>query len=432
MALPRMVFADERGRIFDHPTLTMCGTDGAGVPRPVSEEELIPLPEGSDVFLLPGRAPVGCHPESGESVIYQNFRRKPVVAVAAFMAPAYTQILRPAYVTQADAPPLPIYAYTSLGFRDGRFWVAGLRVDPDPRQDPYRFDLDEIHNRVAARMAELGSNRVVGQLQRCAVEYGCRAAQNYFLDRWEAPLPVSIACNAQCVGCISLQPDGLFKASHDRLKTAPTPDEVAVVALGHIARVPQAVVSFGQGCEGEPLLMGDLLVDSIRVIRAQTAAGTINLNTNGSRPDVVSRMCSAGLDSIRVSMNSPRPELYRPYYNPRGYTYQDVVQSLRVVRDAGGWKSINLFVFPGVTDTEAELAALTELIADVDLDMIQLRNLNIDPEVYAAVLPKGAVEPGMGTDRLMSALKSTFPHLRFGYFNPAKEVYQKWREEDGR
>lgn len=78
------------------------------------------------------------------------------------------------------------------------------------------------------------------------------------------------------------------------------------------------------------------------------------------------------------------------------------------------------------------MAALTELIADVDLDMIQLRNLNIDPEVYAAVLPKGAVEPGMGTDRLMSALKSTFPHLRFGYFNPAKEVYQKWREEDGR
>ncbi|NUN13301.1 MAG: radical SAM protein [Myxococcales bacterium] len=432
MALPRMVFADERGRIFDHPTLAMCGSDGAGIPRPVSEDEIIPLPQGSDVFLLPGRAPIGCDPESGESVIYQTYRRKPVVAVAAFMAPAYTQILRPAYVTQNDAPPLPIYAYTSMGFRDGQFWVAGLRVDPDPRQDPYRFDRDDISNRVAARMVELGTNRVVGQLQRCALEYGCRAAQNYFLDRWEAPLPVSVACNAQCVGCISLQPDGLFKASHDRLKIAPKPDEVAVVALGHIARVPQAVVSFGQGCEGEPLLMGDLLVDSTRLIRSQTVEGTINLNTNGSRPDVVSRLCAAGLDSIRVSMNSPRPELYQPYYNPRGYTYRDVVQSLRVVRDAGGWKSINLFVFPGVTDTDAELDSLSDLISDVDLDMIQLRNLNIDPEVYASILPKGTVQAGMGMDRFMSALKSRFPHLRFGYFNPAKEVYHTWRVEDGR
>ena len=425
---PHMVFCDAKGRIYDHPELLMAGDDGGG-PRPVEEHELIELPRGSDVFTLPGRAPVGIDPHSGEAVTFSTLRKRPVDGVAAFMAPAYTQLLRPVFEPREGAPALPLYAYTSLGFRRGRFYVAGLRVDADKRQDPYRFDLAEIERRVQARNAVEGDNRVVAQLNRCALEYGCRAAQNYFLDRWEAPLPISVACNAQCVGCISLQPDGEFKASHDRLRTAPTPREVADVALGHIRRVKKAVVSYGQGCEGEPTLMKELIVEATRLIREETAEGTVNLNTNGSLPDVVERMCRAGLDSIRVSMNSPREALYRSYYNPRTYGLPDVLESLRVVGRSGGWKGLNLLVFPGVTDTAEELDALSGLIEDVDLDMIQLRNLNIDPIKYAEVLPPGTIRRGMGMGTLMKELSTRFPRLRFGYFNPAKEDYRSWRAE---
>ena len=171
-------------------------------------------------------------------------------------------------------------------------------------------DRDVIEKNVGETLKTYPDNRVISQLERCALEYGCRAAQNFFLSRWEAPLPVSIACNAQCVGCISLQPDGEFTASHDRLKTPPTAEEVFQVAMKHIQVVDQAVVSFGQGCEGEPLLMGDLLIESTRMIRQATPNGTINLNSNGSRPEIVREMIGAGLDSIRVSMNSPREALY--------------------------------------------------------------------------------------------------------------------------
>jgi molybdenum cofactor biosynthesis enzyme MoaA len=421
-----MVFCDASGRIYDHPTLLMAGDDGGG-PSAVDPASLIELPRGSDVFTLPGRAPVGIDPETGEAVTFDRWRGRPVDGVAAFMAPAYTQSHRPAYHTRDSAPPLSLYAYTSIGFRRGRFVVAGLRVDRDKRQDPYRFDIAAIERGVKERNAELPGNRVVSQLNRCALEYGCRAAQNYFLDRWEAPLPISVACNAQCVGCISLQPDGEFKASHDRLRIAPLPHEVADLALGHIRKVEKAVVSYGQGCEGEPTLMKDLIVEATRLIRAATSEGTVNLNTNGSRPDVVAHMCEAGLDSIRVSMNSPRPALYEPYYNPRGYGFEDCVGSLRAVKRSGGFASINLFVFPGVTDTEDELAALSALIEDVDLDMIQLRNLNIDPEKYRQILPAGTVRRGMGIRRAMDTLTERHPHLRFGYFNPAKEDYRTWR-----
>jgi pyruvate-formate lyase-activating enzyme len=200
---------------------------------------------------------------------------------------------------------------------------------------------------------------------------------------------VSIACNAQCVGCISLQPDGAFRASHDRLNIAPTPREVADAALAHFARVPRGVVSFGQGCEGEPTLFGPILVEATRRIRAAGARGTINLNSNASRPDVVRALCDAGLDAMRASLNSPRPKVYAAYYNPRGYSFADVEESIGVVVRAGGHASINLLCFPGVTDTDAELEALCGLIERTGLHRIQLRNLNLDPELYRRALPRG-------------------------------------------
>ena len=59
--------------------------------------------------------------------------------------------------------------------------------------------------------------------------------------------------------------------------------------------------------------------------------------------------------------------------------------------------------------------------------MIQMRNLNIDPELYRQQLPMGSMREGMGLGRFMDRLAARHPDLRFGYFNPAKEVYQAWR-----
>jgi pyruvate-formate lyase-activating enzyme len=220
------------------------------------------------------------------------------------------------------------------------------------------------------------------------------------------------------VGCISLQPDGQFRASHDRLAIPPTAKEIADVALSHLARVPSGVVSFGQGCEGEPLLFGKTLVQAVARIRAQHARGTVNLNSNASKPDVVRELVAAGLDAIRASMNSPRPAVYTAYYQPRGYDVRDVIESIGVVTRAGGHASINLLCFPGVTDTEPELEALSDLVVGTGLQLIQLRNLNIDPELYRASLPRGVVQHGRGMRWLRDQLARRFPRLRFGYFNP--------------
>ncbi len=408
--VPRMVYANERGEIFDDPDTRMAGAEGDLFVE-VDPAHLIPLPPGSDLLVLPGRHPVGFH--RGLNVFQDR------VAVAAFLAPAYTRYLGPAFTRDEDAPLLPLYAYTAVGWKDGRFWVPAVRVDQDVRQDPEGFDPDELLRRVQERLAGPdGDNRLVQHLADCALERQCPAAKNYFLGRWEAPLPTSPRCNARCIGCISAQP-GDRTQTFGRIPFEPTPEEIAGVAVPHLEHAPSPVVSFGQGCEGEPLVVAPLLEEAIRVIRSRTSKGVVNLNTNGSRPDWVARLCHAGLQAIRVSLPAALPEIYDIYTKPSGFTYQDVVRSLEVAHDAGVFTSINYFVFPGVSDREAEVDALLELCRRGVVDLIQLRNLNIDPDLYLSEL--GDVdrfgEP-IGVPALISRLSEEVPWVRHGYFNP--------------
>jgi len=132
-------------------------------------------------------------------------------------------------------------------------------------------------------------------------------------------------------------------------------------------------------------------------------------------------LCEAGLNSIRVSTNSARKEIYMPYYRPNNYEFEDIVESLKIVNSYSGWTSINYFVFPGMTDSEEEYEALRKLIIDTDLNMIQWRNFNIDPDWYMGKI--GAYETGdlLGIKQLQELIHEEFPNVKFGYFNPPME-----------
>ncbi len=215
-----------------------------------------------------------------------------------------------------------------------------------------------------------------------------------------------------------MQEEGGPPATQDRINFTPTEKEIAEVAIMHLKRVKRGVASFGQGCEGEPLTNAPLLADSIRKIRSRCKTGTINLNSNASLPQGVQELIEAGLDSIRISINSVRKEYYQPYYRPKGYRYEDVLESWRLAKEAGIHVSLNLFVMPGLTDSRAEVQRLSELIGHYGLDLIQLRNHNIDPDWYLERIGFQDDPRCMGIKGMMKYLNKRFPNLKFGYFNP--------------
>ncbi len=419
---PALLFAGGNGEILDYPGLHMAGSACGRFTLPRAED-LIELPEGSELFVLPGRLPVGIDPADGEPALLERdpYENTPINAVAAFMAPAHTAILSAAYQSMEDAPLLPLFAYSAVGWHDDRFWVAAFRCDPDPRQDAARFNQQAVNRATRALLKKNPTNRLIQHLGKCCLTYGCPAARNYFLGRWEAPLPTSPVCNASCVGCISLQPSGCCPATQDRIRFVPTPAEIAEVAVPHLQKAARAIVSFGQGCEGEPLMQADTLERAIRLIRSASNRGTVNLNTNGSLPGAVDKLIRAGLDSIRVSLNSARPDCHERYYRPKGFSLDDVKHSIRLMKAAGRHASLNYFVLPGFSDDPDEFAALCDLIEDCGPDLIQLRNLNMDPELYLKTVrrPGETANIPMGIRAWHAELSRRFPRLCFGYFNPS-------------
>jgi pyruvate-formate lyase-activating enzyme len=416
--IPSLVFTNSRGEILDHPGLQMAGSS-CGKISSIRREDLIELPEGSELFVLPGRLPVGIDPVTGNTSVLSSepFSKGTPQAVAAFMSPAHTAIFTAAYKSTADAPLLPLFSYTAVGWYKEKFWVTGFRCDPDNRQDANQFDQKKINTRTKKILKKNPSNRLIQHLGKCCLTYGCPAARNYFLGRWEAPLPTSPSCNASCIGCISLQPSGCCPATQDRINFVPKPSEIAEMATPHLRTAPRPIVSFGQGCEGEPLLQAATLEKAIRLIRLETDRGTINLNTNAGMPEAVDRLIDAGLDSIRVSINSARPGFHEKYYRPKGFSLEDVKQSIALMKKAGRHVSLNYFILPGFTDDPEEFDALCRLIEQYRPDLIQLRNLNMDPEWYCRTIGHQPSSP-MGILFWHQQLKELFPALRFGYFNP--------------
>ena len=423
---PYILYSDGEGNIFEDRSLFACGRSGWDA-LPVDETDWILLPEGGSLYELPGRRGIGIDVETGDMRLCEKGW-----AVAAFIPPAHTGIYLAAYETSHNAPTLPLFCYTAAGWFDDKFYVPAVRIEQDIRQEARGYHTSDIEKGSENLLRAFPHNRLVKHLmENCCNTYHCPAARNLSLGRWECPVPVSPACNANCIGCISFQPqEETIHSTQDRLTFRPMPEEIVEFTVPHLQTAPFPIVSFGQGCEGEPLLMWETIREAIIEIRKHTDRGSININTNGSKPASVKALVDAGLNSIRVSTNSARKHIYEAYYRPNNYVFEDIVESLRVVKTSGGWTSINYFVFPGMTDSEEEYEALRKLIIDTELDMIQWRNFNIDPDWYLGKI--GVTETGdaIGVKNMMELLREEFPHLKFGYFNPPIERIRGEFEKD--
>ncbi|MFC1668806.1 radical SAM protein [Spirochaetota bacterium] len=415
-----MAYSDEDGNVFDYPGITPAFRSGNRFVR-VDEKDLISLPYGSYLFSLPQRYPVFFNKDDENfNHIEMSPEKKEICAVSSFLASAYLRTYLPAYINKDKSPMLPLWAYAGLVIRDGNFFVPAVRIDDDPRSDPEIHENDdELKSAIKNTRGLHKDNRLVGQLEKCSTEYNCLCARNFFLSRYEAPIPTTPSCNAGCIGCLSRQDDGSpVEPSQMRLDFKPTPEEISRVILHHIESTDNAVVSFGQGCEGEPLLRARDLAESINIVRKKTSKGTINLNTNASLPDSVKLMIDAGLDSIRVSMNSPTEQYYNRFYNPGNYSLNDVKKSLERALKSGIFVSLNLFFFPGFTDMESEVDALFKLLNDFPVDMIQTRNLNIDPDYYLRMM-EFQDSSTIGIVNLLELIREKHGEIRLGYYNPS-------------
>jgi pyruvate-formate lyase-activating enzyme len=405
-----LVYADEQGNVYDHPKLHGIARSGNDLVE-LLEDELIPLPAGATLVGLPNTRAVGIDPRTGEMTALPSGHQ----AVGALLPQGFTRLYVPGYLKQDKSQLFPLFGYTAVVWHKGGFHVAADPTDDPEPWNPENCDRRELELQVERLLQAYPDNELYRHLSHCALEYQCLTASNTFLQRLEGAVPVSYACNAGCFGCISEQPDDSgFPAPQTRLKFKPKVEELVEIMLEHL-RTPEAIISFGQGCEGEPSTQAKLIIEAIKRVRAQTSNGYININTNGGLTDHLRAITDAGLDLMRVSTISALDEHYNAYYRPRGYSLANVEKTLRYAASKGVYTSINYLVFPGVTDREEEIEAMIGFARRTGLRLIQMRNLNIDPDAYLNLIPeaKGDI---YGMKTLLEIFRQELPDVVIGSY----------------
>ena len=411
------VYADAAGRIYEHPHLSMLARSGSGWIEPL-EEEMMPLPEGASLVSIPGFFPIGMKPGGNPSVLQEDLYGCPgkVQAIAALMPQGFTRTLLPACISENHSV-MPLMGYTAVGFKDGQFWIAATQSDEHYKWHPKFYNQDDLPERVEAMLQRFPDNQIVQQIGHCSLEYNCFTAQNIFYQRWEGGIPTFRQCNANCIGCISESHVPVDSPQH-RLERVPSVDEVAELGCFHLEHAEEGIISFGQGCEGDPSLNAVRLAPAIEKIRRQTPRGTINLNSNAGYTKGLVQMIDAGLDAMRVTMFSACENSYNHYHNPVNYTLQDVFNTIDYAKKNGVRVSVNALIFPGFTDRESEITAWFDFVEKHHIDLFQLRNLNMDPDLLLPGLPE---EEGMGMLTLLDALKQNTVGMELGsYTHPVR------------
>lgn len=410
---PKLLVADAQGNIYEEPELLMICRRGRelGLPRP---DELTLLPEDGQLFFLPGRRAVGLEQESGELEELDD------LAVSAFALPGYIATSHPAFQAAENAPELPDLSYGAAGFANGRIYVCAKKIDDDLRENFNAVSAKKLRKSALDLSERFAKNRLIQYvIHKSALEDSLPAAKNFCLGRYEVAVPISAEATAP--GCKTPMGSKAAKNSgpaQNVFNFTPTAAEVLELLRCHEERAEQAIYSFGEGYAGEPLEESALLLEVIREFRASGGKGTINLCSNGCKPEQVGALGEAGLSSLVVPLNSVRPQSYVSCHNPSGYNFDDVKNSLGSAKKSGVHVALRLLYFPGFSDTELEAQALVELVQEFRVDMLQLHNLSIDPDSYMELMQDIDTGPVLGFTNFKKRVTRSCPGLKVAYFNP--------------
>jgi len=408
------LYANDKGELLDNPEYSMLGRSGNDWVVP-EEKEMILLPKGSSIIMILEHIPVGL--DSKDKLAY--FEKDPCCSnksaypVAALLPQGFTRTLLPACARITKKKDLPLFGYAAVGFKNGKIYVAATQSDEHRKWHPVYYNTERLPAKINKMLSKYPQNRILRQLANCSLEYSCFTAQNIFYQRWEGGIPTMPSCNANCIGCLSeshLEVD----SPQSRLTFQPDVEEIVDVGVQHLSSASEGIISFGQGCEGEPSLNAPVLSASIKEIRNRTDQGTINMNTNAGYTSGIKQMCDAGLNSIRVTIFSLDETNYNNYHRPKNYTIANVKESVRYALDKGVKVSLNLLVFPGFSDREGEIEALAHFLEENPINMIQLRNLNIDPDYLASNFKGKGMALGITT--MIEFLQHHFPQIKIGSY----------------
>jgi hypothetical protein len=131
MSHPYLVYCTPGGEICEEPRLKALAFGN----RLLTPADLIPLPEGVTLSMMPDRLAVGVKP-SGQRQLIEQSRGW---AAAALLPIGYTRTHLPDYEKVPGTEPLPFFGYSAVAGMHGRLYVAAIQTDDPHKWHPHAF-----------------------------------------------------------------------------------------------------------------------------------------------------------------------------------------------------------------------------------------------------------------------------------------------------
>ena len=134
--------------------------------RPLGAIELMPLPDGVTLAMMPDRLAVG-QKRNGEQQVLPKSRGW---AAAALLPIGYTRTQLPAYEKVPGTEPLPFFGYSAVAGMHGRLYVAAIKTDDPRKWHPRAFNKRALTRLVQEKQSAFPNNRIVAQHAHCALD----------------------------------------------------------------------------------------------------------------------------------------------------------------------------------------------------------------------------------------------------------------------
>ena len=116
MHTPYSIYSTPDGGVAEEPRLRAIDYTG----RPLERSDLIPLPDGTTLSMLPQRLACGLTSDGRRATV----PARKGWALAALLPIGYTRTQLPAYTKTPETEPLPFFGYTAVAAIDGQMYAA--------------------------------------------------------------------------------------------------------------------------------------------------------------------------------------------------------------------------------------------------------------------------------------------------------------------
>ena len=161
-------------------------------------------------------------------------------------------------------PHFRLFCYTAAGWYNEKFYVPAVRIENDIRQECAGYDQKKLEAGAKQLLEAYPHNRLVKHLTKnCCTDLSLSCCTKLFFGKMGMPCScfAGLQCKLYWMYFFAAEEETIV-STQDRLTFKPTAEEIVEYTVPHLETAPYPIISFGQGCEGEPLLMWETIMRS--------------------------------------------------------------------------------------------------------------------------------------------------------------------------